>query len=236
MPQSALIICNGEPPSRTLAQRLASKADVIIAADGGANVARQIGIRPQVIIGDMDSITNATKRFYAPLMEGEGPKPLDLGGASNARCLRPKGRGYVHVIQVKRQDNTDLEKALDYLQSRGVGEVSIIGATGRRIDFTFGNVSVIWKYASRINIAFVGDGWTATPVQSGKKMKAKPGTTISLIPFGRCSGITLKGLRYPLTNATMKVGEIGVSNVVETSPFSITVRRGNMMMFMLPRS
>jgi thiamine pyrophosphokinase len=208
MSKSALLICNGEPPSARLARKLASAADLVIAADGGANAARRFGIRPHVIIGDLDSIKPATRRFFLSST----------------------------IIQVKRQDNTDLEKGLDYLVSRRIRKVSIIGATGRRIDFTFGNMSVVWNYAHRMDIAFIGDGWIAKPVQSGKRIKARPGTTISLIPFGRCSGITLKGLRYPLTNATMKVGEIGVSNVVKTSPFSITVRRGNMMMFILPRS
>jgi thiamine pyrophosphokinase len=232
MPLSALLICNGEPPSAQLARKLASSADLVIAADGGANAARRLGIRPHVIIGDLDSMTLATKRFFAG---SKGLKPLLRDGVST-RLPRPEGRGCVEVIQVKRQDNTDLEKALDYLQSRRIRKAFIIGATGRRIDFTFGNLSVIWNYTPGMNIAFVGDGWMAMPVESGKKIKAKPGTTVSLIPFGRCSGITLKGLHYPLSNATMKVGEIGVSNVVKRSPFSITVRRGNMLMFVMTRS
>ena len=205
MSKSALIFCNGEPPSRALARQLAAKADLIVAADGGANVARRFGIRPDVIIGDLDSITPATKRFFAS-------------------CS---------IIQVSRQDNTDLEKALDYLLTTKVNRVSVMGATGKRVDFTLGNLSVIWNYTGKFEISFVGNGWQAMPVKSGKKITANPGSTISLIPFGACSGITLKGLRYPLTDATMKVGEIGVSNVVKKSPFSVTVRRGHMLLFIM---
>lgn len=208
MPRSALLICNGEPPSVRLARKLASAADLVIAADGGANAARRLGIHPHVIIGDLDSVRNATRRFFSSST----------------------------IIQVKRQDNTDLEKALDYLKSRRIRRAFIIGATGRRIDFTFGNLSVVWNYAPGMDITFVGDGWMAMPVESGKKIKAKPGTTISLIPFGRCSGITLKGLHYSLSNATMKVGEIGVSNVVKRSPFSVTVRKGKMLVFIMDRT
>ena len=54
-----LLICNGEQPSRSLARRLARLADCIIAADGGANGARKMGIVPDLIIGDLDSITTA---------------------------------------------------------------------------------------------------------------------------------------------------------------------------------
>lgn len=203
--ESALLICNGEPPSRRLVQKLASRVDVVVAADGGANVARACGIRPDMIIGDLDSITPATKRLYASSS----------------------------IIRVKRQDNTDLEKALDYLLSRKIEEVTIVGATGRRIDFTFANLSITWNYTSRMRITFVGDGWEAMPVESGKKIDARVGTTVSLIPFGACSGVTLAGLRYPLNDATMKVGEIGVSNVVKKSPFSVAVRRGKIMMFIM---
>jgi thiamine pyrophosphokinase len=84
-----------------------------------------------------------------------------------------------------------------------------------------------------MEISLVGDAWRAMPVKSGRKIAAKASSTISLIPFGVCSGITLTGLRYPLTNATMRVGEIGVSNVVKKSPFSVTVRRGNMLLFIM---
>jgi thiamine pyrophosphokinase len=233
MTDCALIICNGEPPARRLVRKLAARADLIVAADGGANAARRYGIRPHVIIGDLDSMTRATKQFFSPHMEGKGLKPLGAGGAAGVRHPGPTGRGYVQVIQVRRQDNTDLEKALDYLVSMNIRDVSIVGATGRRIDFTFGNLSVIWNYTSRMRITFVGDGWKALPVKSGKEVKAKVGTTVSLIPFGSCSGITLKGLQYPLNNATMKVGEIGVSNVVKRSPFSVSVRRGRMLMFVM---
>ncbi|MRR37824.1 hypothetical protein EG829_24885, partial [bacterium] len=58
---------------------------------------------------------------------------------------------------------------------------------------------------------------------------------VSLVPFGPCGGITLRGLRYPLTNASMKVGEIAVSNVVVRSPFSVTVRRGRLLIIVINR-
>jgi thiamine pyrophosphokinase len=204
---SALVICNGAPPSRSLARKLASKVNLSVAADGGANVARTWRIRPDVIIGDFDSLKPSTRKFFASST----------------------------IIHVARQDNTDLEKALVYLLLKRIRRAIIIGATGGRIDFTLGNLSVLWKYSPDIDLTFVGDGWKAMPVQSGKWIHAKVGTTVSLIPFGPCSGITLKGLHYPLVNGTMKIGEIGVSNVVSRSPFSVTVRKGKMLLFIMEK-
>lgn len=207
MSPQALVICNGEPPSRRLARRLARAADMVIAADGGANIARRYGIRSDVIIGDLDSIGPATRKVFRS----------------------------ANIIRVSRQDNTDLEKALDYVLTREVGEVSIIAATGNRLDFTLGNLSVIWNYTHSLRLTLLGDGWMALPVGRNRTLRAPIGTTVSLIPFGPCTGITLLGLRYPLSNAAMNVGGIGVSNVVRTSPFSVRVRKGNMLLIMLEK-
>jgi thiamine pyrophosphokinase len=187
---------------------LAREAAIVVAADGGANIARRYGIKPDIIIGDLDSVSRATLRFFLSST----------------------------ILYVSRQDNTDLEKALDLLAARNIREVVIIGGTGKRIDFTLANLSVLWAYTSFVDITFMGDGWMAIPVGRKKVVKTRVGTTVSLIPFGDCSGITLKGLRYPLTNATMRVGEIGVSNVVRNSPFTVVVKRGKMMLILLDKS
>jgi thiamine pyrophosphokinase len=134
------------------------------------------------------------------------------------------------VVHVRRQDNTDLEKALDFISARGPAEVAIAGATGGRIDFTLGNLSVFWNYIRALDMTFVGDGWRAFPAGRRRSVDAPRGTTVSLVPFGPCSGVSLRGLRYPLRDASMRPGEIGVSNVVRRSPFSVTVRRGRMLL------
>jgi thiamine pyrophosphokinase len=205
MAKRALIICNGEPPSRALSRHLARLCNLVIAADGGANTARRYGIEPDIIIGDLDSITRSTQRFFS----------------SSA------------ILYVDNQDNTDLEKALDYAAARQLREAVIIGATGRRIDFTLGNLSVVWAYTPFLDLVFLGDGWRAMPVRSALSVKARVGTTVSLIPFGPCSGVTLQGLQYPLRNASMRVGEIAVSNVVRRSPFTVRVRRGHLLLLLL---
>ena len=227
-PSHSLLLCNGEPPSRRFTRKLASGADVIVAADGGANIARRFGIRPDVIVGDLDSITAATRRYFASLVKRLKP----LRGVRESSLPRPEGRGYTQLVRISQQDNTDLEKALDVLVERKTKRVIILAATGKRIDHTLGNLSVLWNYTNAMDITLAGDGWVAFPVGRMKRVQAKRGTTVSLIPFGICSGITLRGLQYPLTKATMRVGEIGLSNVVIASPFAVHVKKGNMLMVM----
>lgn len=197
-----LLICNGDPPERRLLRTLASRASLVVAADGGANAALRAGVRPDVVIGDLDSLLPASARRLA------------------------KAR----IIRVARQDNTDLEKALDFIAAEAPSRVMIAGATGGRPDYTLGNFAVFWNYTDRLPITFAGDGWRAVPVGRRLKARAKRGVTVSLVPFGDCAGITIRGLKYTLHNARMRVGEIGVSNVVESSPFTVDVRKGRMLM------
>jgi thiamine pyrophosphokinase len=202
----ALLMCNGEHPSRALVHRLARKAHVIVAADGGANGARTLGITPDLIIGDLDSITPGTRKFFS----------------STA------------VIRVQRQDNTDMEKALDYILAESLArEVMIIGATGKRIDHTLGNLVVLSGYARRIRVIACGDGWHAFPVTKTEQIHASVGTTLSLIPFDDCHGLTLKGLKYLLRNASLRAGQIAVSNVVRRSPCSVSLRDGKLLAVVL---
>jgi thiamine pyrophosphokinase len=207
LPDRMLLLCNGEPPSRSLVRALAAQADLVVAADGGANTARTYGVTPDIIIGDLDSIRPSTKRRFRSSI----------------------------ILHVRRQDNTDLEKALDFMAASGHGSVTVLGATGRRLDFTLGNLSVIWNYTAFLDITFRGDGWQAMPVGKSLVRSAPAGTVVSLIPFGNCDGITLRGLRYPLKNAPMHVGEIGVSNVVRSSPFSVRVKRGHLLLVILEK-
>jgi thiamine pyrophosphokinase len=201
----ALLLCNGDPPPRTFLRKLIAESGYVVAADGGANIARRIGIRPRVIIGDLDSISAGTKRYFASTL----------------------------LLRVRRQDNTDLEKGLDFILAQGYRKVVIAGATGKRIDFTLANLSLLWRYTDRLDVEAVGDGWRALPVRGKLALHARRGTTVSIIPFGRCRGVTLRGLKYPLRNASLHVGQVGVSNVVATSPFTVEVREGKLLVLIL---
>ncbi len=202
MLRNVLVLCNGELPARSLARRLARSSDRIVAADGGANAALAVGLVPDVIIGDLDSLKRSTRRAF--------PRSV--------------------VVRVARQDNTDLEKALEYLAASHARSVTILGATGKRVDFTIGNFSVLWKYSSLPDVRIAGDSWYAVAVGKRRVVRAPRGTTVSLLPFGPCVGVTLRGLQYPLSNASMRVGDTGLSNVVVRSPFTVRVRRGAMLL------
>jgi thiamine pyrophosphokinase len=201
----ALLLCNGEPPRRALARRVARSCDILVAADGGANSAPALGLFPDVIIGDLDSVKPSTLRLFAD----------------------------AEVVHVRRQDTTDMEKALDHLRAGNVRRVILLGATGRRIDMTMANLTVLWRYVPAMEITIAGDGWYAVPVQGYRRMHARVGTTLSILPYGTCRGVTLRGLRYSLTNASLGIGEVAVSNVVNRERIGITIGRGRALVVVM---
>ncbi len=203
----AVVVCNGEPPSRTLLSRMTKDAQLVVAADGGANAFQRSGVVPDVIIGDLDSLSSASRRTFSSST----------------------------IIRVTRQDNTDLEKALDYCLDEGANEVVILGAAGKRIDHTLGNLSALWKYTKKVKISLQAGEWSGFLVEQSLHCRAPRGTTVSLIPYSRCEGITLRGLKYALRNARMNTGEVGVSNVVTGSSFSVTIKKGRMLVLVLKK-
>ena len=95
----ALLIGNGEKVSARLLKKLAAQADYVLAADGGANHALACGITPDGVIGDLDSVSPRVRRAL-------------------------QDTPFIHL---KRQDNTDFEKALDWSILQQFDECMIAG-------------------------------------------------------------------------------------------------------------
>ncbi len=206
--KSALIICNGEIPSQKLLQEVLRTKPFIICADGGANVARKFNIKPNIIIGDFDSITAKTKKHFSS----------------------------VEQIHITDQYSTDLEKSLNYAVKNKIKKVIILGGTGKRIDHTFSNLSVVAKYQKKIHITLKDNLHDIFLINKKIFLNYKIGTTLSLLPFGKCEGIITKGLQYPLKNETLEFGvREGTSNVIISSPISISVKKGKMFIFALKK-
>ena len=198
-PQPVLIFANGTFNDGWFVQQAlhGQPAPFVIAADGGARHARQAGKSPQLVIGDMDSLTEDELQALAD------------DGAAIQRFPAEK-------------NETDLELALHHAHERGADCIRIIGATGRRIDQTFGNVYLLALPALRnCDVRLVtGDQqlWLARP--GTHTIHGEEGDTLSLLPFSaEATGITTDNLYYPLHDATLTLGPArGMSNVLDGGP------------------
>ncbi len=204
----AIICLDGDPPSRKTISSTLDTEDLIVAADGGANWLFDYGIKPHVIIGDLDGVR---KKSLSKMKSSE-------------------------IVQIKDQYSTDLEKVFAWVIQKKIKEVVVLGVAGKRIDHALSNFFLLWKFHSKMMIEVLGDDWHGFFLSNQKQIfNSKKGSTISLIPFSNCKGIFLKGFQYPLSNASMKLGEVGVSNVAKANNVQIEIKRGRMLALFMGR-
>jgi thiamine pyrophosphokinase len=204
MKRYTLVIAHGAIPSPNIIRSLVSGAHWIVCADGGANVAVRLGITPDAIVGDCDSLTEKTRNRV------------------------PSAK----IIYRPSQYATDLEKALDYCLEQRIRHIIIIGATGKRLDHTMSNMSIIRKYLDRLSIRCIDKYGEVFLVTMKISFPAAPGQIISLIPLGKCHGITTGGLLYSLRNGALEVGvKEGQSNVATSSRVTVSVKHGSLIVF-----
>jgi thiamine pyrophosphokinase len=179
-------------------------ADLLIAADGGALPLLRAGIVPHVAIGDMDSIDAA------------GLADLEAYGITPQRFPREK-------------DETDLELALLYAAAAGATAIDILGALGGRWDHTLANVALLALPELRERRArLLADHQALFLVRDAAVLEGQAGDTVSLIPLaGDAHGVTTRGLRYRLDDATLSYERArGVSNVLLAPPGYVSLREG----------
>lgn len=206
MTKRALVIANGEVPKKHLLQSLARESSIVICADGGANLALKFGILPDAIVGDLDSIhAEALVKFHK-----------------------------VPTYEDRDDESTDLEKAIAWALKQKYDHIVVVGASGKRIDHTLGNLGVLPKFYPDAVIRFVDDLGEVMYVGRELAFEAKRGDIVSLIPLTPCEGITTEGLRYGLDNEALELGvREGTSNVVVSTPVTIKVKKGHLLLYKL---
>lgn len=215
IPDRALLFANGDlndGPAVQAALRHAPSAQ-IIGVDGGTRLAQACGLLPDVVIGDMDSLSEA--------------ELTTLGGQGVTIQRFPPAK-----------KETDLELALLETAARGATWIRVIGAVGDRLDQTLANVSLLAlpPLAGRdVRLVFGAQTlWLIGP--GAHPLDGQPGDTISLLPLtSEVSGIRTKRLVYPLTGETLRLGAArGVSNVIETAGAAVTVNEGLLIVVHTP--
>lgn len=173
--------------------------DLIICADGGYNLITEVGIKPHVIIGDMDSLN--------------GRLPSDVK---------------IYTYPTKK-DKTDLHICVDFAVQHGCDQIIILGALGGRMSHTLGSVIVLEYISNKnasgmiltadMRICLVTDSIT---------IKKENYNSLSIIPLTCVAeGVTTSGLVYPLCDAVLKREDnLGISNEFEADVATVSVKKG----------
>ncbi len=199
-----VIIANGDPPDQETARRHAQRADLLLAADGGAAHALALGLSPDVVIGDLDSLDPEQRaQLYAA--------------------------GTRFIVHPASKDETDLELALLHAVAHGAKSIVVLGVLGGRLDQTLANILLLTLPALVGRDARLVDGaQTAFIIRDEAVISGKPGDTVSLIPLGGdARGVTTAGLAYPLDDGALPFGPaLGISNEMTAKRAQVRVRAG----------
>ncbi len=138
------------------------------------------------------------------------------------------------VIKDADQETNDLEKALNYALENEVSQITVLGATGKRIDHTLKNLSVLKQFTSKFSSIYFKDTYGIYFILPKiYKLNEPVGTVISLFPLsGVVTGIRTEGLKFPLNEESLENGvRDGSSNEISHYPAQISHEDGDLLIF-----
>lgn len=202
-----VIFAGGDFIDSPLSRKVIKKADRILAADHGADLSLQIGIVPDVVLGDFDSLSSSSKRTLVK-------KKIPM------------------VTFKKEKDETDTELAVMHAIELGATKITLLGAlSGNRFDHIIANLYL--GLTLSVPLEFINGNQHVLLISgpASVSLKGKKGDILSLIPLQEdVLGITTKNLYYPLNNEPLVFGRPrGVSNVFIQSAIEIAFQKGKLL-------
>lgn len=203
-PTTIALVANGSIDDYEESAELIRAHKYIIAVDGGLNHLAKMNIKPDVIIGDLDSANKEFLELYSdvPIQR----YPVD-------------------------KDDTDLELAVGYALKQKPDKIYIYGALGKRPDHELATFHLLRRHPEKIivetenEIIFAFD----KPII----VDCSPGQTLSFIPLGiPPTGVTSQGLKWELHNATLDYRFMSISNVTVSDKFQIDIKTGDLLLIM----
>jgi thiamine pyrophosphokinase len=200
----ALIISNGEIKDYGFYKGLLEEADIVICADGGANHAYRMKIKPFMIIGDFDSVDKEVLEFYQK--QGVAVEKFPV-----------------------MKDETDTQLALKRAIELGADEITFIGVIGDRFDHSYANLSLLLYSLKRgVKSRIINEKNEIYLIDHYIEVEGEKGQLLSLLPYSeKVEGIYTKGLFYPLSGESMEIeNPYGISNVFIEKKASVRIEKG----------
>lgn len=178
----------------------AAPEDRVLCADGGYEAALALGLKPEVLIGDMDSLIScdqvACPQIRYPVAKDEPDSLL---------CLREGKR-------------------------RGLARFVILGGMGGRMDHTYANIQVMaYGLEEGLEVAVTGqDAWARLLPPGRYSLSRREGMKLSLFAYTpKVTGLTLEGTLFPLREAELRQSfPLGLSNAFMAKEAIISFRQG----------
>lgn len=186
--------------------------DYVIAVDGGLEYAALLGVEPDVIIGDFDSVSAEYGKAVEQIRESAPEKVITLPTS---------------------KDDTDTLAAIKHGLSLGYERFLLYAAGGGRMEHTLANIQCLLYLKEHGATGYLMDGGGMTLVLRNEKVAYRENLEgyISILSLTRESkGVTVKGLKYELDNATItNAYPLGISNEFIGEMASVEVTDGDLL-------
>jgi len=194
------IFLNGVAPRKKLIKKLVSEDDMIICADGAYDYLKTYDVRPELLIGDMDSVSEIPQNDK------------------------------IEVIQLRDPEKNDLEKALNYCIKNDLRDIKIFGADGKRMDHAIINLATLSSYSNLLDIEVISNNEYMRFLKPGEYgFTGKRGQRFSLLAIHTADELTVINARFPLTKETLHKGSRGLSNAFKTHDLHICFTTGSIL-------
>ena len=213
-----VIFTGGPSVSIDAAKEISCDADLIIAADSGADIAVKCGIIPSKVIGDLDSIDPSVRKLLTDLKVPFDEYPVE-------------------------KDMSDMEICLRSIENKNDDSVVVIGSMQGRPDHMITNTLVALKLHREGMDITITDGVNDFIPLCGDDEVSVSGIrdpesiTVSLVPFTSVEGVSVSGLYYELNDAKLIPGSsYTISNRLKEgeSSFTVSIKEGDLGIFIVP--
>ncbi|MDP9315086.1 MAG: thiamine diphosphokinase [Chloroflexota bacterium] len=202
--RKAVVVADAPAADLEPFRELLRDADLVVAADGGARYLLALDLLPHVAVGDFDSLA------------AEAVAGLVQAGVEVLR----------HSVH---KNETDLELALLQAIERGATCIHVLAALGGRPDQHLANLQLLThpRLASA-DVRLVHRDWEMFAIRREAAIFGAPNDVVSLLPMTEAvTGITTRGLYYPLRGETLRLGPArGISNLLTHDHAQVTIESG----------
>ena len=205
---NALIVLGGDAPGKALLESCACQADLTIAADRGLEAFSRAGLIPDLLLGDMDSVSEDV-------------------------LARMQAHTQIERLPCEK-DDTDGVHALDVAIARGAQRITILGALGGRMDHAMANLMLLVRaHRHGVTAEILDEKVRIARVCGEAVLHGAKGDTVSLLPAGEAGGVTLEGFYYHASEPLSLDFSypLGVSNVVTEDSARVAVEHGDLLLF-----
>ena len=204
---NVLIVLGGDAPGRALLESCAACADLTIAADRGLEAFAAAQMCPDILLGDMDSVSQDV------LLRMQTVAEID-----RLPCIK---------------DDTDGVHALDVAIARGAKHITLLGALGGRLDHALANLMLLVRaHRQGVKAQILSESVRIERVDACTTILGAKGDTASLLPLGEAKGVTLEGFFYSLHHHDLDSSyPLGISNVITADEARVHVESGDLLLF-----